>query len=155
VLTQSGSTGQTFRQILDGYEVMFRVEPYPVASKRIAQNEYRLVMTVTKSAQSNVEIRPAPIHEVEVSIAKSNPPQIIVYIKGGLSDGCTTFHELKTNRSGTTVTISVTTKHPKDTTCPAIYGFFEQTVNLGSDFIRGEIYTLQVNDYITTFQYPI
>ncbi len=51
VLTQSGSTGQTFKQIIDEYDVVFRVEPYPVYGKQIADNEYRLVMTVTKSAQ--------------------------------------------------------------------------------------------------------
>ncbi len=118
VLTQSGSVVQNVKRVLDAYEVTFRVEPYPVAGRQIAQNEYRLVMTVTKSGQSNTEIRPAPIHEVKVSIAKSNPPQIIVYIKGGLSDGCTTFNELKTNRAGTTVTISVTTKRPKNVACP-------------------------------------
>ncbi len=104
---------------------------------------------------SDYEIRPAPIHEVRVSLAKSNPPQIVVYIKGGLSDGCTTFNELEINRKGTTVTIYVTTKRPKNTACPAIYGFFEQMVNLDSDFVRGQTYTLKVNDYTTTFQYPI
>jgi hypothetical protein len=65
VLTQSGADGQTFRPFLDGYETMFRVEPYPVAGKQIARNEYRLVMTVTKSALSNMEVLPAPIREVE------------------------------------------------------------------------------------------
>jgi hypothetical protein len=104
---------------------------------------------------SSDEIRPAPIHEVQISIAKSQPPQIIIYIKGGLSDGCTSFNELKTNRSDTTVNISVTTKRPRNTACPAIYGFFEQTVNLGSDFMSGQMYTLKVNDYITTFEYPV
>ncbi len=34
-----------------------------------------------------IEIRLAPIHEVEVSIAETFPEQIFVYIKGGLADG--------------------------------------------------------------------
>lgn len=101
------------------------------------------------------EIRWAPIHEVKISIAKSLSPQIIVNITGGLSDGCTTFDAIKTSRSGDTVTITVTTRHPRNTECPAIYGYFEQMVNLGSDFTGGNTYTLKVNDYVTTFEYPI
>jgi len=64
VLTQPGLTDQTASQDFDGYEIAFRVEPYPVAGKQIAQDEYRVVMTVTKSIQlPNVEINPAPVNE--------------------------------------------------------------------------------------------
>ena len=59
--------------------------------------------------QEEIEIRMAPIHEVQVHIAESFPEQIFVYIKGGLADSCTTFHELKTERSGNTINITVTT----------------------------------------------
>jgi len=123
--------------------------------KVVLIHEYPANMGPDKPGSDSLEIRPAPIHEVQINIAESYPPQIIVYIKGGLSDGCTTFNELKTNRSDTTVTISVTTAHPEDTTCPAIYTYFKQTVNLGSDFVSGQIYTLKVNDYVTSFQYPL
>ena len=99
-----------------------------------------------------LEIRPAPIHEVRINIAESYPPQVIVYIQGGLSDGCTTFHELNTQRSGRTIDIEVTTQRPiKSPICPDIYGLFEQNVNLGSDFTSGETYTVTVNDVTTDF----
>jgi inhibitor of cysteine peptidase len=98
-----------------------------------------------------LEIRPAPIHEVRVAIAESYPPQVIVYIQGGLSDGCTTFHELKTERSGNTVNILVTTQRSKDAVCTQVYGYFEQNVNLGSDFVSGQTYTVRVNDKTTSF----
>ena len=35
--------------------------------------------------------------------------------------------------------------------CPAIYTWFEKDVNLGTDFAFGTTYTLNVNDYSTTF----
>jgi len=98
-----------------------------------------------------LEIRLAPIHEVQVNIAESYPPQVIVYIKGGLSDGCTTFHELKTERTGNKINIEVTTQRPKDKGCTAVYGYFEKNVNLGSEFISGETYTINVNDKTTSF----
>jgi len=86
-----------------------------------------------------------------VNIAESYPPQVLVYIKGGLADSCTTFHKLTTEREGKNVTITVTTKRPKDAICAEVYGFFEKTVNLGSDFTSGETYTLRVNDKTTIF----
>jgi inhibitor of cysteine peptidase len=100
---------------------------------------------------NGLEIRPAPIHEVRVAIAESYPPQVMVYIQGGLSDGCTTFHELKTERSGNMVNITVTTQRPREAVCTQVYGYFEQNVNLGSDFISGQTYTVRVNDKTTSF----
>jgi inhibitor of cysteine peptidase len=101
---------------------------------------------------SNIEIKTAPIHEVKVDILKSNPPQVAVNITLGLSDGCTKYHDAVVTRNGNTVTIKVTTERPKDAVCTAIYGYFEKTLNLGTDFTAGTTYTLQVNDYSTTFR---
>ena len=98
-----------------------------------------------------LEIRLAPIHEVQVNIAESYPPQVFVYIKGGLTDSCTTFHELTTERSGNTINIEVTTQRPKDAVCAQVYSFFKQNVNLGTDFISGKTYTINVNDSTTSF----
>ncbi len=103
------------------------------------------------SGKQDFEIRLAPIHEVKVNIAESYPPQVLVYIKGGLSDGCTTFHKLTKERHGNTIEITVTTKRPKEAICTQVYGFFEQNLNLGSDFAPGETYTLKVNDKVSTF----
>ncbi len=99
----------------------------------------------------DVEIKLAPIDEVKVNILKSNPPQISVYIKGGLPDGCTTFHDIETVREGNTINIKVTVQRPRGVSCPAIYTNFERDVNLGSDFILGTTYTLSVNEYTATF----
>ena len=98
-----------------------------------------------------VDIRPAPIHEVRIAIAESYPPQVMVYIKGGLSDGCTEFHELKTERGGSEINITVTTRRTRDAVCTQVYGYFEKNVNLGSDFVSGQTYTVNVNDYTTSF----
>jgi hypothetical protein len=100
----------------------------------------------------DVEIDLAPIHEVRINLMKSNPPQIGVYIKGGLRDGCTAFNDLQITREGNIVNIKVTTQHPRGVFCPAIYTYFEKNVNLGSDFAFGTTYTVDVNDYTTTFE---
>jgi hypothetical protein len=99
----------------------------------------------------DVEIKLAPMDEVRVYIMKSNPPQIGVYIKGGLPDDYTTYHDIETTREGNTINIKVTVQRPRGVDCPAIYTWFEKDVNLGTDFAFGTTYTLNVNDYSTTF----
>ncbi|MFC1864580.1 hypothetical protein ACFLYG_01975 [Chloroflexota bacterium] len=102
-------------------------------------------------SEQEIEVRPAPIHEVRVNIAESFPPQIFIYIKGGLADSCTTFHELAVERSVNTINIEVTTQRPKGAICAQVYGFFEKNVGLGSDFTSGETYIVNVNDQATSF----
>jgi hypothetical protein len=110
-------------------------------------------ISCSKTPTPDVEISPAPIHEVTVSLLKSNPAQVNVHIKGGLRDGCTTFRDITVTRDGATINIEVTVQHPKNVFCPAIYTFFEKDVNLGSDFTIATTYTLNVNDYTTNFTY--
>ncbi len=104
--------------------------------------------------QAGLEIKPAPIHDVQISIAESFPEQIFVYIQGGLADSCTTFHDLKTERIGNTIKIEVTTERPRNAVCAQVYGFFEKNINLGSDFISGDSYIVDVNGVTETFEYP-
>ncbi len=96
-------------------------------------------------------IKLAPIHQVHVNIAESFPPQVMVNIQAGLSNGCTEFHGLTGARNGNTIRIQLTTQSPRQGVCTDIYGFFEKNENLGSDFISGEIYTIDVNGEITEF----
>lgn len=116
-----------------------------------------MAMTIVPGCKSapEIEIKLAPIHEIRVNIAESAPPQVFVYIKGGLSDGCTTFHDLKISRSSRNIIdIEVTTERPKEAICTQVYGFFERNENLGSDFASGETFTVNVNDKPTSFAMP-
>jgi hypothetical protein len=110
-----------------------------------------IVLTGCKSTEPNIEMRDAPIHEVSISIAESAPPQVFVYIKGGLSDGCTTFKGIEMNRKEDVIDIKVTVQRPKDKMCTQVYGFFEKNVALGSDFMSGRTYTVEVNSETKTF----
>jgi len=102
-----------------------------------------------------LEIKLAPIHELDIRFAESFPVQIFLYVKGGLPDGCTRFHGFEiVNRLEKALKIEVTTEKPKDAICTAIYGYFEQNINLGSDFKSGQTYTVTVNDKSTSFTMP-
>jgi hypothetical protein len=141
-------TGQMLAQVITQHIALVTVENGKVKSA-VMDNYWNMK---TQQALKEVEIALAPIEEVTVSLLKSNPPQINVHIKGGLSSGCTTFHDIVVTREGNTVNIKVTVQHPKDMFCPAIYTTFEKDVNLGSDFAMGT-YTLNINDFTTTFNY--
>ena len=113
------------------------------------------------TGENEIIIRLAPIHEVRVNIVEiltrrtsMLAPQVFIYIKGGLADSCTTFKELTWERSGNTINIEVTTQRPKDAICAQVYGYFEKSVRLGSDFTWEEIYTVNVNDETTSFVMP-
>lgn len=153
-LTQPGLTDQTSKQDFDGHEITFQVEPYPVAGQQIAQDEYRLAMTVTRSTQSNVEISPAPIHDVKIAVTLSQPQEVLVYIKGGLRNTCTTFSDLNMERTGNVISIKVNVQTITGQVCGQVYSFFERCVDLGSDFVSGQVYTIKVNDKTTTFTMP-
>ncbi|UCC17232.1 MAG: hypothetical protein JSU58_01405 [Dehalococcoidales bacterium] len=98
------------------------------------------------------EIKAAPIHEVDIRIAESYPPQVFVYVKGGLADACTAFEEvLVKRRTDTDIEIEVSVRRSRDEICAQVYGYFEKNVNLGTDFVSEETYTVTVNDYQTKF----
>lgn len=99
----------------------------------------------------DVLIRPAPIEEVDVRFAESYPIQVFVYIRGGLSDGCTEFYEHIVTRDGNDITIDVSTIRPADAMCTEQYRTFEKNVALGTDFVSGETYTVKVNEVTETF----
>jgi len=109
-------------------------------------NVLESVLSAQFAGKDEIEISLAPIEEVRVNIAESFPVQVFVYIRGGLADACTTLHEVKTERSGSTINIEVTTQRPKEAICAEVYSTFEENVALGSDFTSGETYTVNVND---------
>jgi hypothetical protein len=106
------------------------------------------------TGEQEVEIKLAPIHDAHISINMSLPEQIFVDIKGGLADSCTTFHDLETERIDNTINITVTTERPNGAICAQVYSYFKKNVALGSDFISGETYIVNVNDVTISFEYP-
>jgi len=105
-------------------------------------------------AFDDLEIKLARIEDISVMMLTYDPPQVQVYIKGGLADSCTTFHDLKTERSVSTFQITVTVQRPRDAVCSQVFTTFEKFENLGSDFAPGETYTVHVNDKTTSFVMP-
>ena len=137
------SEGLEMRKIL--YLVAALLVILPVAGCESAPPNFRA---------EGVEIKLAPIEGITVMMLTSDPPQVQVYIKGGLADSCTTFNDLKVERSVNIFKITVTVQRPGEAVCAQVYSTFEKYENLGSDFAPGETYTVHVNDKTTNFVMP-
>jgi len=144
-------TGEMLAQVITPHEAIITVEQGEIKTA-IMDGKWDMVNQQMIDDVEDIEITLAPIHEVEVVIMESFPVQVGVHIKGGLSDGCTTFHDAVVTREGDTVNIEVTVQRPGDAICTQVYGFFEKNLNLGSEFTAGTTYNLKVNDYTTTFE---
>jgi hypothetical protein len=143
-------TGQMLAEVITPHEAIITVEQGEV--KNAVMDEKWDILK--QQMIDDIEISMAPIHEVDVLFMESYPVQVGVHIKGGLRDGCTTFHDAVVTREENFVNIEVTVQRPNDAICTQVYSFFEENLNLGSDFASGTTYTLIVNDYTTTFVYP-
>ena len=98
----------------------------------------------------------APIHELEVRIAESFPPQYFLGVVSGLPSGCAELDGSEVAVDGTTIRVTVSNRVPAPgvlVACTAIYGFAESTVALGTgaDFTSGTRYTVLVNGERTSF----
>jgi hypothetical protein len=94
----------------------------------------------------------APIDGLDVAVMESSPPQYMLHVRAGLPSGCAKQDSHSVNRSGARITVTVLNSMPAgDPPCTAIYGTYELNINLGTDFLPGSTYTVQVNDKATTF----
>ena len=98
-----------------------------------------------------LEIKEIQIDAVGVLIKESAPPQVAIDVKGILGDGCAALHEVKQQREGNTITVSITATRPKDATCTMIAKVYDEMINLDGDFGPGE-YTVIVNGVEQTFK---
>jgi hypothetical protein len=95
----------------------------------------------------------APIDQIDVVIRESAPPQVSLKIKAGLPGGCAQRDSHSVTRSGDTFTVTVLNSMPSgNPICTMIYGTYDLTIELGSDFRIGGTYTVKVNDKTTTFK---
>jgi hypothetical protein len=95
---------------------------------------------------------PAPIDGLDVRVLESSPPHYMLSIRAGLPSGCAEKNRHELSRSGEAVTVTVLNWMPIDSRpCTLIYGSYELSINLGSDFRRGTTYQVSVNDKRTAF----
>ncbi|MPZ24422.1 MAG: hypothetical protein GEU28_13015 [Dehalococcoidia bacterium] len=98
------------------------------------------------------EIAPAPIESVEISATLSIPPQYVAHIVAALPGSCAQPAGHDVWRDGTTIYIEVHNRVPAEQQiCAPVYTTYPVDVNLGSDFVSGKAYTVNVNGTVETF----
>ncbi|HEX5140631.1 MAG TPA: hypothetical protein VFX19_06790 [Dehalococcoidia bacterium] len=98
------------------------------------------------SLPPDLRAEPAPIDGLDISVAESFPPQYFLHVHAGLPSGCAKQYTHSVERSGNVITVTVLNSVPKDAICTAIYGMYDLNIGLGSDFVPGQTYTVNVND---------
>ena len=94
----------------------------------------------------------APIESVDILVLESSPPQYVLRVRAGLPNGCAKQHGHDIGRDGDVIRVTVLNSMPTDAiACTMIYGTYELSINVGSDFRAGVTYTARVNDKATTF----
>ncbi len=88
----------------------------------------------------------APIVRVSLRVAESFPPQYFADVTSALPNGCAQFARFAVRREGNTVFVDVFNSMPgEEIACTMIYGERDTAVPLGSDFVPGTTYLLDVN----------
>lgn len=94
----------------------------------------------------------APIESVDVLVLESSPPQYVLRVRAGLPNGCAKQQGHEIGRDGDVIKVTVLNSMPTVAiACTMIYGTYELSINVGSDFRPGVTYTARVNDRATTF----
>lgn len=71
-----------------------------------------------------------------------------------LRDTCTKFSSIETFRTGNTITFEIKMEREYTDDCELSYGMKIHSMNLGSDFVLGEIYTFVFNKLTCLYEMP-
>ena len=95
----------------------------------------------------------APIEDEEINIwpDASLPPQYFLYVVSGQRNTCVKFDSYSVTRAGNTTIVVEILNKMCGTACGQQYSYTEHAIPLGSDFVPGVNYTVEVNDVTVTF----
>lgn len=94
---------------------------------------------------ANILVVEAPIESAGVTVAESSPPQYILWVVSGLSNGATTFGDYAVKRDGNIILVLMTNYLQRDVMATQVYGIHQSNIQLGSDFASGGAYEVVIN----------
>ena len=98
----------------------------------------------------------AEIIDVDIWADNSSIPQYFVYVASGEPTTCEHFDSYNVTRSSnTTIIVEIFNRECPAEGCGEEYSEVENNIPIGSDFVVGETYTVEVNDVTETFIPPI
>ena len=123
------------------------------------------VIVTCKQSAASEGLVPAPIHDVDIGSVVAAPPpggggqgerRWVARVVSGLPNGCHQFARFEVERRGELiVNVTVLNRVPTGpVVCTQQYGYVTTEIQLGSDFVSGRRYTVQVNDVSREFIVP-
>lgn len=105
---------------------------------------------VNPTAAGELVVEPIQVESVDVRVIETVPPRAVAHVRGVLGDGCSELHSLRQERSGTTVTVTISRQRPRDAVCIQIAKMYDEDVTLDGEYPPGR-YVVRVNDVATPF----
>ena len=103
----------------------------------------------------NMETVLAPIEDLHIWADNSSPEQYFVDVASGEPDSCYEYSGYDVTRYENKVRVEILNIHYIRDGCAEIYSIVEHTIPIGSDYLPGVNYTVEVNDVAETFIPPI
>jgi hypothetical protein len=95
----------------------------------------------------------APIEAVDMAVLESYPPRYRLLVKAGLPSGCAKPDGYDIARAGSEVRVAIYNTLPDgNPICTTIYGIYDLSIDLGSDFVSGQEYRVNVNGEVIVFK---
>jgi hypothetical protein len=111
-----------------------------------------LILNIFVSGCTGYRLYLAPIHDIDIWADNSLPPQYFLYVVLGEPTTCSKFDSYNVTRAGnTTIIVEIFNLRSIGGPCGEIYGYDEHTIPLGSDFIPGGNYMVEINDVTVNF----
>jgi hypothetical protein len=94
----------------------------------------------------------ATIYEIDIWADNSSTPNYFVDVVIGEHTSCDSFYSYNVTRAGnTTIRVEIVNKHITGVPCQEYAKYVEHTFPLGSDFVPGGNYTVEINDVSVNF----
>jgi hypothetical protein len=111
-----------------------------------------LILGIFVSGCASYTFYLAPIYDIDIWADNSSIPNYFVDVVIGEHTSCNSFDSYNVTRaSNTTVRVEIVNKHTTNEPCEEYVKYVEHTIPLGSDFVHGGNYTVEINDVTVNF----
>ena len=111
-----------------------------------------LILSIFASGCTGYILYLAPIYDMEIWADNSSPQHYFVDVVIGEHTSCDSFDSYNVTRAGnTTIRVEIVNKHITGEPCAEYLKYVEHTFPLGSDFVPGGNYTVEINDVTVNF----
>ena len=111
-----------------------------------------LILGIFVSGCTSYTFYLAPIYDIDIWVDDSSTPKYFVDVVIGEHTSCNSFDSYNVIRSSnTTVRIEIVNRHITGEPCEEYVKYVEYTIPLGSDFVPGGNYTVEINDVTIHF----